>query len=242
MFGNELLKGIQSQLPTLYEGIKEFGDRGIRGAIAYKLKEQFRFNSNIICDIGANIDNAEVFKSFAEEERYFSLSALVNLKEQIGVGGVYFDSVNEVASRINANNYVPNGALLFNEDAIDELLERIIIGNQASIKEASNFAIYPSTCQPWTEYLLESYVAKFSKKFKLIHICYAESKCSGAIVKRSSEINSMDDVVVEYLVMHKDIQTANDALNGLVEDGYIARKRYKNIEDLLVVAKAKGRA
>lgn len=54
MFGNELLKGIQSQLPTLYEGIKEFGDRGIRGAIAYKLKEQFRFNSNIICDIGAN--------------------------------------------------------------------------------------------------------------------------------------------------------------------------------------------
>ena len=242
MFGNELLKGIQSQLPTLYEGIKEFGDRGIRGAIAYKLKEQFRFNSNIICDIGANIDNAEVFKSFAEEERYFSLSALVNLKEQIGVGGVYFDSVNEVASRINANDYVPNGALLFNEDAIDELLERIIIGNQASIKEASNFAIYPSTCQPWTEYLLESYVAKFSKKFKLIHICYAESKCSGAIVKRSSEINSMDDVVVEYLVMHKDIQTANDALNGLVEDGYIARKRYKNIEDLLVVAKAKGRA
>ena len=132
--------------------------------------------------------------------------------------------------------------MLFNEDAIDELLERIIIGNQASIKEASNFAIYPSTCQPWTEYLLESYVAKFSKKFKLIHICYAESKCSGAIVKRSSEINSMDDVVVEYLVMHKDIQTANDALNGLVEDGYIARKRYKNIEDLLVVAKAKGRA
>lgn len=104
------------------------------------IKRQFRFNSNIICDIGANIDNAEVFKSFAEEERYFSLSALVNLKEQIGVGGVYFDSVNEVASRINANNYVPNGALLFNEDAIDELLERIIIGNQASIKEASNFA------------------------------------------------------------------------------------------------------
>ena len=62
----------------------------------------------------------------------------MNLKEQIGVGGVYFDSVNEVASRINANDYVPNGALLFNEDAIDELLERIIIGNQASIKEASN--------------------------------------------------------------------------------------------------------
>lgn len=82
----------------------------------------------------------------------------------------------------------------------------------------------------------------FKKMRRFYEEIYAESKCSGAIVKRSSEINSMDDVVVEYLVMHKDIQTANDALNGLVEDGYIARKRYKNIEDLLVVAKAKGRA
>ena len=242
MFGNELLKGIQAKMPVLYDGIKEFGDRGIRGAAAYKLKDQFRFNSNIICNIGTNIDNAEVFRSFAEEERYFSLSALVNLKEQIGVGGIYFDNVNEVASRINANDYVPNSALSFNEESIDGMLERIITGNQASIKEASNFAIYPSTCHPWTEYLLESYVAKFSKKFKLIHICYAESKCSGAIVKRSSKIDSMDDVVIEYLVTHKDIQTTNEALNGLVEDGYIARKRYKNIEDLLVVAKAKGRA
>lgn len=242
MFGNELLKGIQNKMPSLYEGVKEFGDRGIRSAIAYKLKNQFRFNSNIICEIGANIDNAEVFKSFAEEERYFSLAALVNLKEQIGVGSVYFDSVNEVASRINANDYVPNVALSFNEEAIDEVLERIIAENQASIKEASNFAIYPSTCYPWTEYLLESYIAKFSKKFKLIHICYAESKCAGAIVKRTSHIDSMDAVVIEYLVNHEDIQTGDEALNGLVEDGYIARKRYKNIEDLLVVAKSKRRA
>lgn len=241
MFGNELLKGIKNRMPTLYEGIKEFGDRGIRGAVAHKLKNKFKFNSNIICRIGANIDNAEVFRSFAEAERYFTLASLVNLKEQIGIGNIYFDNINEVASRINSNDYVPNSALSFNEQVIDELLEQIILGNMASIKEASNFAIYPSTCYPWTEFLLESYVAKYSKKFKLIHICYAESKCVGAIVKRTSNIDSMDAVVVEYLVKHKEIQTGNEALNELVEDGYIARKRYKNIENLLVIAKSKRR-
>lgn len=241
MFGNELLKGIERQMPALYESLKEFGDRGIRGAVAYELKNQFKFNSNIICNIGADIDNAEVFRSFAETERYFTLASLINLKEQIGIGNIYFDNVNEVASRINVKDYVPNNALVFNVDEIDALLERIIIGNMASIKEASNFAIYPSTCYPWTEYLLESYVAKYSQKFSLLHICYAESKCAGAIVKRSSQIDSMDAVVVEYLVIHPEIQSGNEALNGLVEDGYIARKRYKNIEDLLVVAKAKRR-
>ena len=241
MFGNELLKGIERQMPALYESLKEFGDRGIRGAVAYKLKKQFKFNSNIICDIGADIDNAEVFRSFAETERYFTLASLINLKEQIGIGNIYFDNVNEVASRINVNDYVPNDALAFNVDEIDALLERIITGNMASIKEASNFAIYPSTCYPWTEYLLESYVAKYSQKFSLLHICYAESKCAGVIVKKSSHIYSMDAVVVEYLVVHPEIQSGNEALNGLVEDGYIARKRYKNIEDLLVVAKAKRR-
>ena len=238
---NELLKGIERQMPALYESLKEFGGRGIRGAVAYKLKNQFKFNSNIICNIGADIDNAEVFRSFAETERYFTLASLINLKEQIGIGNIYFDNVNEVASRINVKDYVPNNALVFNVDEIDALLERIIIGNMASIKEASNFAIYPSTCYPWTEYLLENYVAKYSQKFSLLHICYAESKCAGAIVKRSSQIDSMDAVVVEYLVVHPEIQSGNEALNGLVEDGYIARKRYKNIEDLLMIAKAKRR-
>ncbi len=241
MFGNELLNGIKSKLPNLYESIKDFGDRGIRGAVAYKLKGIFKFNSNIICNIGVDIDNAEVFRSFAKTERYFSLAALIALKDQIGIGNIYFDNVNEVASRINANDFVPNEALVFNVNTIDELLEQIITGNMASIKEASNFAVYPSTCYPWTEYLLESYVAKYSKKFKLLHVCYAESKCSGAIVKRSSQIDSMDAVIIEYLILHEEIQSGNDALSGLVEDGYIARKRYKNIEDLLIVAKAKRR-
>lgn len=239
MFGNELLTSIQNQLPGLYESIRDFGDRGIRGAIAYKLKDKFKFNANIICKIGANIDNAEVFRSFAKSERYFTLSALINLKEQIGIGNVYFETVNEVSSRINDNDYVPNEALQFDSAAIDAVLNQIVIGNMCSLKEASNFAIYPSTCYPWTEYLLESYVAKYSDEFKLCHGGYAEGKCCGAVVKKSVSLNSIDDVVVEYLVLNREIQTSKEALERLVDDGFIARKRYKNIEDLLIIAKAR---
>ena len=239
MFGNELLTRIQTKMPGFYESIRDFGDRGIRGAIAYKLKDKFKFNANIICKKETNIDNAEVFRSFAKSERYFTLSALINLKEQIGVGNVYFEAINEVSSRINDNDYVPNEALQFDSAAIDAVLNQIVIGNMCSLKEASNFAIYPSTCYPWTEYLLESYVAKYSDEFKLCHGGYAEGKCCGAVVKKSVSLNSIDDVVTEYLVLNREIQTAKEALERLVEDGFIARKRYKNIEDLLIIAKAK---
>ena len=239
MFGNELLTRIQTKMPGLYESIRDFGDRGIRGAIAYKLKDKFKFNANIICKKETNIDNAEVFRSFAKSERYFTLSALINLKEQIGVGNVYFEAINEVSSRINDNDYVPNETLQFDSAAIDAVLNQIVIGNMCSLKEASNFAIYPSTCYPWTEYLLESYVAKYSDEFKLCHGGYAEGKCCGAVVKKSVSLNSIDDVVTEYLVLNREIQTAKEALERLVEDGFIARKRYKNIEDLLIIAKAR---
>lgn len=203
------------------------------------MSDKPQFNANIICKKETNIDNAEVFRSFAKSERYFTLSALINLKEQIGVGNVYFEAINEVSSRINDNDYVPNEALQFDSAAIDAVLNQIVIGNMCSLKEASNFAIYPSTCYPWTEYLLESYVAKYSDEFKLCHGGYAEGKCCGAVVKKSVSLNSIDDVVTEYLVLNREIQTAKEALERLVEDGFIARKRYKNIEDLLIIAKAK---
>ena len=67
----------------------------------------------------------------------------------------------------------------------------------------------------------------------------ALAKECGAVVKKSVSLNSIDDVVTEYLVLNREIQTAKEALERLVEDGFIARKRYKNIEDLLIIAKAR---
>lgn len=240
MFGNELLDILRTKMSELYESIKDFGDRGIRGAIAKKLKGKFQFNANIICKIGLNLDNSEVFKAFALSERYFTLEALINLKEQIGVGNIYFDVVNEVASRINATDYVPNDALTFATEQVDAAIEQIMQNRRmCSLKEASDFTSYPNACYPWTEYLLESYTFKYSERYKLLHVGFAEGKCAGAIVDKSSKILDLDDVVVEYLKNNINIQTSSEALTCLVEDGYIARKRYKNIEDLLLLAKSK---
>ena len=50
---------------------------------------------------------------------------------------------------------------------------------------------------------------------------------------------SLDEVVVSVLTERKDINTAAEALNCLVEEGYISKRRYKGIDELLTKAKAK---
>lgn len=241
MFGNELLTIIRVKMPALYERLKDFGELGIRNAIESKLHNRFEFNGNIICRLGTNIDNYSVFKMFAESEKYFTLSSVIRLKEQIGVGTVYFGAINEVASRINDEDYVPTETLSFDSHAIDSVIEQFLSGDMCSVKDACNFVVYPATCYPWTTYLLETYVAKFSDKFKLVHGAYAEGSCVGAIVKKSSPINSLDDVIVAVLSERSNIKTTTEALDILVEEGYIARRRYKGIDELLTKAKAKGR-
>ena len=239
MFSNELLSLIKTKMGALYERIKDFGDLGIRNAIERKLGDKFRFSGNIVTKHGSNIDNYSVFKAFAEAERYFKLSSVIQLKEQIGVGVIYFEAINEVASRINEQDFVPTETLTFDSQTIDCVIEQFISQEMCSIKNACNFAVYPATCYPWTNYLLETYVAKFSNKFKLIHGSYAEGSSVGAIVKISSPINSMDDVVVSFLTRRTDIDTPAEALSSLVDEGYIARRRYKGIDELLTKAKAK---
>jgi hypothetical protein len=89
MFGNELLTSIQNQMPGLYESIRDFGDRGIRGAIAYKLKDKFKFNANIICKIGANIDTPPTIKTNNIYTNRFGTEKPTNVKSAITFDLIY---------------------------------------------------------------------------------------------------------------------------------------------------------
>ena len=240
MFGKELLDGIQKNLPALYERVECFGGRGIRNAIAKKLRDRFRFNGNIICAKHDNLDNKAIFKAYASEQGSFTLQSLRELRDDIGVNAIYFDAVSTVASRINAEEYVSNDSLYFDIDRTDSAIGGLMDGNFCSIGEIDNFTFFPTEKYAWNCYLLESYVANYSREFQLVHTTYNETKCVGAIVRKDSDLNSMDDVVLAFLKQHKEIESDSQALDALVNCGYIARRTYKGIEILLKKAKSEG--
>ena len=120
----------------------------------------------------------------------------------------------------------------------DAAIDLICTGNYISIQEVTNFGAFPYAGFPWNSYLLEHYVAEYSQKYMLLHSTYNGTECAGAIVKRSARIQSFDDFIVDLLA-NNDVELKKaPALQFLSDKGYLARRRYGNIESLIIKANA----
>ena len=92
----------------------------------------------------------------------------------------------------------------FSVDATDDVLDRFCNGEYMSLCTVSEFALFPEASFPWTEYLLEQYVAFFSEKFYLLHGNYNKNCAVGAIVRKTSGLESFDDLITD-IIAYSDI-------------------------------------
>lgn len=79
----------------------------------------------------------------------------------------------------------------------------------------------------------------YSQQYQLFHIGFNAEKCVGAIVKRNSGIKDFNDLIIDLLAKSKIVLNKENALQYLKEKGYIARKKYSGIENILIHARAK---
>ena len=106
------------------------------------------------------------------------------------------------------------------------------------IGDVTEFALFPDASYPWTEYLLEQYVAFFSEKFYLMHGNYNKNCAVGAIVRKTCHFDSFDELVTVILAHSEISLRKKEVLDYLAENGYIARRSYTNIEALMITARA----
>lgn len=105
--------------------------------------------------------------------------------------------------------------------------------------EVYESGLLPEASHPWTVFLLQQYVAFFSKVFYLQHGGFGKNNATGAMVKRTFWIETFDDFITEVLAESGLPLEKQAALNYLAEQGYIARRSYTNMETLLLNARAK---
>ena len=123
------------------------------------------------------------------------------------------------------------------QEAVDDVIDRLCPGEYIAFKDFELYSSLPYCGLEWNSFLLESYVAKFSRKFKLIHPRYNQDVVPGAIVKREVAINDFEDFLAN-IVGRSEVQLNKEAvLNFLQEKGYIARRRMSNIENLIIKAR-----
>ncbi|MCI8605656.1 MAG: hypothetical protein HFG72_02110 [Hungatella sp.] len=232
MGGDELIELIKGQYPSIRERYFNLSDAGLRNVLGYKLKDRFTFNGKIISAYGKNLTTKDIFLDYIKLREKFTLQELKILKSELGTG-IYFDNIYENAFRINRMEFVSKRYAAFDVKKTDMAIDRFCTGDYISLGEIHQFGSFPYGGFPWNVFLLESYVAGFSEKYKLLHMRYGEETVSGAIVKKAAAYKDFDDLLVHIFAVGTVIYDRKEALEYLWDRGFIAKRRYEGIERLL---------
>lgn len=236
MGGKELTDAIEVKLLGIKERYPFLTWLGLRDVIAYKLRNVFSFKGKIISAHGQELSMSDVFAHFASSHDHFTLEQLNSLKRDLDTP-IYFDSVYANSLRINKDEFVSRDRENFDVAATDAVIDRFCIGDYIVLKEISFFGSFPDAGFPWNGFLLEHYAADFSKKYKLLHVGYTAGTPVGAIVKRSSHFEDFDELVSTDLAESTVSLNRQSALQYLVNTGFLARRNYRGIEQILTKAK-----
>ena len=232
MGGKELTDTIEKKMPSIKERYPFLTWLGLRDVLAYKLRDSFSFKGKIISAYGKALSMTDVFADFARKHEHFTLEELNILKSDLDTQ-IYFDSIYANSLRINKDEFVSLEQASFDVEATDNAIERFCHSEYVTLKEISHFGAFPYAYFPWNHFLLQHYVANYSKKYKLIHTGFNAGNPVGAIVKKSSQLYSMDEIIIRALVENNIPLNRDDALQYLCDAGFLARRSYGSIDYLL---------
>ena len=235
--GNELVSAIKAKYPYIIDNNQNFSALGMRDAIKYNLQDRFSFSGNVISGKGKWMSMADVFANYAKGRSVFDIAELVTLAEEMN-SSVYFEAVYENSLRISQSQFVSKEQAQFHIHETDMAIDRFCNGKYIPIKAVTEFGSFPDAGFPWNPYLLAHYVYSYSKRYKLLTAGFNRNTSVGAIVSRNSGIESFDDFLAIALAEGNCILKKENALNFLVDQGYLARRNYSNIEKILIQANA----
>lgn len=237
MSGTELMNAIRTKYPNTYESYSSYSDIGWRNALKYKLGNRFSFKGNIISCSEETLSMNDVFGKLARDADTLTIDELLAFSKEMGTT-IYFDAVYENALRINENTFVSKDQAAFRVEETDAIIDRFCIGNYVPLSAFREFGIFPDAGFPWTIYLMECYAAFYSDRYTLIHGGYNQNCAVGAVAKKSAGYESFDNMIVDVIAGSNIPLKKENALDYLVESGYIARHTYAGIEELLIRANA----
>lgn len=234
--GNELIDSVKKKYPYIIERNALLSDKGLRDAIGYKLRDRFSFKGNIISSQGQALSMMEVFADFCKHRESFTLDELKVLKQELDTV-IYFEAVYDNSLRISKNEFVAKSHAAFKPEETDAVINRFCEGDYIAIGKIQQFGLFPDAGFSWNSFLLEHYVAMYSPNYKLVHSNYNEGVCVGSIVKKLSDIDTLDELIIDLLAKSGLPLQKEVALQYLCDEGYLARRSYSGIEQLLIKAK-----
>jgi len=240
MTGTELWDKLEAEYSEYVVRYSHLPFIGFRDALKHKYTGRFNFKGNIISSVDDPIDMADVFAGFCSRRESFNYHDIEQLCDDAGIPSVtstYFDAVYENSIRISQDNFVSLKSISFDVAATDEAIARFCPGDFIAIAEITSFAAFPNIGVPWTNYLIESFVFKFSKRFKLYHNQFSATVCVGAILRNEAKLFDYNQVLATVIAKSDCPLSDEPALDYLCNAGFLGRRRYAEINIVLSEAR-----
>ncbi|MBR3622337.1 MAG: DUF4357 domain-containing protein [Selenomonadaceae bacterium] len=236
----ECRKIVEENFPDLATDTRNYTTKAFHGALGYLMGGDPPFKGQIVLlSDDDNQSNADIFREFCGNRDRFSLDELAEFAKEKNLQlSAYYNVIRKTVLRINEDEFCAVSTVNFDVSAIDAKLEQFCSESYAPLKVVKNFILLPNAGDmPWNYFLLESYVHIVSQKFKLMHTGFLQNEVTGAMVKRNAPFRDYDDLLADALSKDKNWATEEDALEFLVNEGYLARNRYSKIGEICRKAK-----
>lgn len=223
---------VTENMPAFIENNAYLSLLGIRNALSYHMNTEFSFDGNVISLISNKLDMSEVFRLYAKHNTPFTADDIYNFAKEVGTT-IYYLAIADVAVRVSKELFVAKEAVHFDIDAIDGALETYLSQGYILIKEVDSFLVFPYVGFEWNEFLLESYLLHYSKKFCLVNNGISLNNVPGAIAKKDGEYTRFIDICI-HAIAESDIElNKTTALDYLVAINLLTKKSYKEIDVVL---------
>lgn len=225
----DAVKALKNRYSDIAERNSGFRDIGIRNAIAVLLGDDFDFKGNLIVKKGKIISNEDLFKDFCESRDAFTVDDIDTLANSLGVPALY-DVIYGNSFRLNERDFVQSVPKM-DVDAIDDVIETFVRDREfIPLKKIDFWGGFPIVSGNWNHFMLESFLWRCSKKFKLVHSNFSKTTYAGAIVRNNVAMD-FENVLIHAL--SEENFDAGRAKKFLKEEGYLAREKCSNIDSLL---------
>lgn len=234
---SELARSVQIKYPSVLSDNTEYGIIGFRNVVSSLYEGEFSFYNNLISSMHSRLDTNQVFEDFCKSKATFTTEEVNQLADDLGTL-INFDAISRYCVRVSESKFVSKDNIVFDVPATDAAIANYCSGEYVTILDINTFVAFPYCSYRWNNYLLESFVAQYSKQFKLMHSRYNKDNTIGAIVKRTSAFSDYDEILIDAVANSRVSLNENDVLDYLQEKGFIARRRADFLSKISLLDKA----
>ena len=227
---------VKEQMPIFIENNLYLSPLGIRNALSRFMAERFDFDGEVISAYGSGLGMADVFRLYAKHNTPFSDTDLYNFSKATDTT-IYFGALAEESVRVSKNLFIAKDQIEFDIEATDKALETYLSSGYILIKDVDSFLVFPNVGYEWNEFLLESYLLHYSKKFCLVNNGTSLNNVAGAVTKKDGEFTQFVDICAQALADSGIELKKTVALNYLAEINLITRRSYKELDIAMTKAR-----